>query len=205
VPIILSTLAHQVGGCTVAWTPLFKRVEVHVLSAERLPGDDTTVPVLAKGKTDTGRIWVNGLPSGRYSPLHAAGAYQLRRRRGALIERDRALRTFVVDRLAEGWTPEQISGWLKGGNEPRLRAVGCETIYAFIYRAGLPLHSSPSQERLHSGSHCSTIRSRSVGMRICVYIASTSCRLPNKFSTRSTRMLAYRICTLCQCHRSFWT
>ena len=32
-------------------------------------------------------------------------------------------------------SPEQISGWLKGGNEPRLRAVGCETIYAFIYRA----------------------------------------------------------------------
>ena len=76
----------------------------------------------------------NRLPSERYSPLHAVGAYQLRRRRDALIERDRALRTFVVDRLAEGWTPEQISGWLKGGNEPRLRAVGCETIYAFIYR-----------------------------------------------------------------------
>jgi IS30 family transposase len=34
----------------------------------------------------------NKLPSGRYSPLHAAGAYQLRRRREALIERDRALR-----------------------------------------------------------------------------------------------------------------
>ena len=61
----------------------------------------------------------NKLPSGRYSPLHAAGAYQLRRRREALIERDRALRTFVVDRLAEGWTPEQISGWLKAGNEHR--------------------------------------------------------------------------------------
>ena len=76
----------------------------------------------------------NRPPSGRYSPLHAAGAYQLRRRREALIERDRALRTFVVDRLAEGRTPEQISGRLKGGNEPRLRAVGCETIYAFIYR-----------------------------------------------------------------------
>jgi hypothetical protein len=35
----------------------------------------------------------------------------------------------VVDRLAEGWTPEQ------SGNEPRLRAVGCEMIYAFIYRS----------------------------------------------------------------------
>jgi IS30 family transposase len=37
------------------------------------------------------------LPSGRNSPLHAAGAYQLRRRREARIEKDRALRTFVVD------------------------------------------------------------------------------------------------------------
>ena len=77
----------------------------------------------------------NRLPSGRYSPLHAAGAYQLRRRREALIEKDRDLRSFVLDRLAEGWTPEQIAGWLKAGNECRLRAVGCETIYAFIYRA----------------------------------------------------------------------
>ena len=69
----------------------------------------------------------NRLSSGRYSPLHAAGAYQLRRRREAAIERDRALRTFVRDRLAEGWTPEQISGWLKGGNERCLGAIGCET------------------------------------------------------------------------------
>src|SRR6202795_4281897 len=58
VPISLSTLADQVGGCTVTLMPLFKRIEAHVLSAERLHGDDTTVPVLAKGKTDTGRIWV---------------------------------------------------------------------------------------------------------------------------------------------------
>lgn len=55
-PISLSTLADQVGGCTAALEPLFKRLEAYVLSAERLHGDDTTVPVLAKGKTDTGRI-----------------------------------------------------------------------------------------------------------------------------------------------------
>src|SRR5208282_1886449 len=72
----------------------------------------------------------NGLSSGRYSPLHAAGAYQLRRRREAILEKDQKLRTFVCDRLAEGWTPEQISGWLKAGNERRLRAVGCKTIDA---------------------------------------------------------------------------
>ena len=44
----------------------------------------------------------NGLSSGRYSPLHAAGAYQLRRRREAILEKDQKLRTFVCDRLAEG-------------------------------------------------------------------------------------------------------
>src|SRR6202795_1826279 len=58
VPLSLSTLADQVGGCAAALTPLFKRLEAYVLSAERLHGDDTTVPVLAKGKTVTGRIWV---------------------------------------------------------------------------------------------------------------------------------------------------
>src|ERR1700726_4232171 len=58
VPISLSTLADQVGGCTAALAPLLRRVEAHVFAAERLHGDDTTVPVLAKGKTDTGRCWV---------------------------------------------------------------------------------------------------------------------------------------------------
>jgi Transposase IS66 family len=58
VPLSLSTLADQVGGCTAALMPLFKRLEAHALSAQRLHGDDTTVSVLAKGKTITGRIWV---------------------------------------------------------------------------------------------------------------------------------------------------
>ena len=37
----------------------------------------------------------NALPLGGYSPLHAAGAYQLRRRREAILEREAALRLFV--------------------------------------------------------------------------------------------------------------
>ena len=77
----------------------------------------------------------NALPSGRYSPLYAAGAYQRRRQREAVLERDRRLRDFVGDRLAEGWTPEQIAGWLKAGHERDLRALGFEAIYAFVYCA----------------------------------------------------------------------
>src|SRR5262249_26894667 len=53
----LSTLADQVGGCCAVLAPLLGRVKRHVFAAERLHSDDTTVPVLAKGKTDTGRCW----------------------------------------------------------------------------------------------------------------------------------------------------
>ena len=58
VPLSLSTLADQVGACCAVLTPLLRRLEAHVFAAARLHGDDTTVPVLAKGKTDTGRCWV---------------------------------------------------------------------------------------------------------------------------------------------------
>src|SRR5213592_4550368 len=58
VPLSLSTLADQVGGCCAVLAPLLRRIEAHVFAAERLHGDDTTVPVLATGKTDTGRCWV---------------------------------------------------------------------------------------------------------------------------------------------------
>jgi transposase len=57
VPLSLSTLADQIGACAHVLTPLFRRLEAHVFAAERLHTDDTTVPVLAKGKTATGRIW----------------------------------------------------------------------------------------------------------------------------------------------------
>jgi transposase len=58
VPLSLSTLADQVGGCCAVLAPLVRRIEAHVFAAERLHGDDTTVPVLAKGKTHAGRCWV---------------------------------------------------------------------------------------------------------------------------------------------------
>ncbi len=57
IDLSVSTLADQVGACTAALQPLHALIESHVLAAERLHGDDTTVPILAKGKTVTGHIW----------------------------------------------------------------------------------------------------------------------------------------------------
>jgi IS30 family transposase len=91
--------------------------------------------LLGRAKSTIGReLKRNRLPQGRYSPRHADGAYLLRRQRHAAIEQDEALGRFVRDRLAEGWSPEQIAGWLKAANEPGLRGVCTETIYAFLYR-----------------------------------------------------------------------
>ena len=58
VPLSLSTAADQIGAGCAALEPLLRRLERYVFTAERLHGDDTTVPVLAKGKTITGRCWV---------------------------------------------------------------------------------------------------------------------------------------------------
>jgi transposase len=74
IDLSLSTLADQVGACTAALKPLYALIEAHVLAAERLHGDDTTVPILAKGKTDTGRIWTyvrDDRPFGATSPSAA--------------------------------------------------------------------------------------------------------------------------------------
>jgi len=57
VDLSLSTLADQLGAVTETLSPLHALIEAHVLAAERLHGDDTTVPLLARGGTKTGRLW----------------------------------------------------------------------------------------------------------------------------------------------------
>jgi len=58
VDLSLSTLADQVGGCAALLRPLYDLIRTYVLAGSRVHGDDTTVPVLAKGRTTTGRAWV---------------------------------------------------------------------------------------------------------------------------------------------------
>lgn len=58
VPLSLSTLADQVGAAAHALMPIYKLIEARVLAAARIHGDDTTVPVMARGKTDVARLWV---------------------------------------------------------------------------------------------------------------------------------------------------
>ncbi len=58
VDLSLSTLADQVGGCAMVLRPIYELIRAHVFAGDRVHGDDTTVPVLAKHQTRKGRLWV---------------------------------------------------------------------------------------------------------------------------------------------------
>lgn len=79
----VSTLADWVGAAAATLMPLIDVIRAHIFAAERIHADDTTVPVLAKGKTRTGRLWTyvrddrpfgGPDPPARCSSIRAIGA-----------------------------------------------------------------------------------------------------------------------------------
>ncbi len=74
----------------------------------------------------------NSLPKGGYKPGSADRITLSRRRRCSKIERFSLLEEHVRDRLAMGWSPEQIAGRLK--QEQSEHTVSIETIYRYLYR-----------------------------------------------------------------------
>lgn len=74
----VSTLADWVGAAAATLMPLILLIRAYVFAAERIHADDTTVPVLAKGKTRTGRLWTyvrDDQPFGGRDPPAAAFFY----------------------------------------------------------------------------------------------------------------------------------
>jgi transposase len=57
VELSVSTMADHVGACAATLMPLYELIKAYVFAAERIHGDDTNVPVLAKLKTRLGRLW----------------------------------------------------------------------------------------------------------------------------------------------------
>jgi transposase len=57
IDLSVSTLADQVGGCAALLRPLYELIRGHVLAGERVHGDETPVPVLAKHQTRKARLW----------------------------------------------------------------------------------------------------------------------------------------------------
>ena len=76
--------ADQVGARTEVLMPLFHRLQAHLVAAERLHGDDTALPVLARGNR-VARLWtyVRGEWPFRRARAPGGRAPMLARSRGA--------------------------------------------------------------------------------------------------------------------------
>ncbi len=66
-----------------------------------------------------------------YRPAYAQAQATARRWSGCRLEREDALRETVLDRLAVGWSPEQVCGRLM--REAGHRVISHETIYRFVH------------------------------------------------------------------------
>jgi IS30 family transposase len=66
-----------------------------------------------------------------YMPSYAQQQAQARRWVGSRLEREPDLRRAVLDRLAGGWSPEQVAGRL--AREAGHKVISYESIYRFIY------------------------------------------------------------------------
>jgi transposase, IS30 family len=77
----------------------------------------------------------NGLKIG-YKPGYAEAQAKARRWRGSRLKRQPELQKYVLDRLAMGWSPQQIAGRLALGDDSlsiSLPSISHESIYRFIY------------------------------------------------------------------------
>lgn len=73
----------------------------------------------------------NGGSKQSYRPSYAAEQAWARRWRGSRLERDEELQRQVLERLALGWSPEQVAGRL--AREAGKTIISHESIYRFIY------------------------------------------------------------------------
>src|SRR3546814_12272840 len=93
-----------------------------------------------------------------YQPAYAQAQANARRWTGTRLERDDALREAVLDRLAQGWSPEQVAGRL--ARDVGHKVISHETIYRFVH-AQLKRSNDRRSEERRVGKECvSTCRSR---------------------------------------------
>jgi hypothetical protein len=107
--------------------PLYDLIRAHVFAGERVHGDETPVPVLAKGQTATGRAWVyvrDDAPFGGRDPPAAVFFYS-RDRAGEHAEAHLSVRKSRNDaRARPGQARRQAKGRAQGSVSAQEAASG---------------------------------------------------------------------------------
>ena len=128
VDLDVSTMADWVGAAAATLMPLRDAIEKHAHAAERLHVDDTTVPVLAKGKCRTGRLWTHVRDDRPFGGNAAAAAvfYYSPTREGEHAERQLARYTGIVQADAySGFNGLFVEGRQVDGKPGPIVEAGC--------------------------------------------------------------------------------
>ena len=107
------------------------RCEIARLSANRSSVRQIAAALDRSPSTISRELNRNGGAKVGYRPSYAQQQTRARRWKGSRLEREQSLRAAVMERLASGWSPEQIAGRLE--REQGRKVISYETIYRFIY------------------------------------------------------------------------
>src|ERR1043165_9058504 len=86
-----------------------------------------------------------------YKPSYAQEQAKARRWVGSRLDREPALRRAVQERLAQGWSPEQVAGRM--AREAGRKVISYESIYRYIYAQIARKKDYRSEER-RVGKEC---------------------------------------------------
>ena len=163
------SMVRQKDG-TVKFVPPLEPLSVRTISPRFLSEDERIqIADLASRGWDrprSGRRWGGRRPRsvvscaetcirpGQYRPFHAHSAAATRRRRVRPLKlaADPVLHSFVLGRLRERWSPQQIARALRLAHpDDPGRRVATETIYQAVYRPGSGIIRKPAPSPLRTG------------------------------------------------------
>jgi transposase, IS30 family len=110
---------------------LEERCEIARLQADGCPVRQIAAALDRSASTISRELRRNSGREVGYKPSYAHEQTRARRWAGSRLERDPALRRAVLERLARGWSPEQVAGRL--ALDLGRQVISHETIYRFVY------------------------------------------------------------------------
>jgi IS30 family transposase len=146
-----------------------ERVKISMLKQSKSSTTEIALALDRPKSTISRELKRNQAPPGQYWPDTAQTLALDRRRRGSRLDKDEALKDFVITKLCcHYWTPEEIAGWPKH-RQTKIKPMSHESIYAWLYAAAqkkeklwkfLPCHKAKRGLRKSRGAGVSHIPNR---------------------------------------------
>jgi IS30 family transposase len=177
---------------------LEERIEIYRLHAAGISLRKIAARIGRSAGTVSRELRRNGKSSKKwqdgYKPVRAQKLCRRRRARGCAhkLERQPELRAFVLERLAMGWSPEQIAGRLAQGHHSF--TISHESIYRYIYwRASLKdrLYHLLPRKKYRRGNYSHRLPRRTIPFRTSIHERPLSVSNRSRFGHWEADLMAF--------------